>query len=73
MTQRIGLRKFLALTLFLSLSGWTAVSLVASPFMVVESATIIPVDGSGEYIDSGYLLVDGSGKILDVGVGEPPM
>ncbi len=73
MTQRIGLRKFLALTLFLSLSGWTAVSLVASPLMVVESATIIPVDGSGEYIDSGYLLVDGSGKILDVGVGEPPM
>ncbi len=45
----------------------------ASPPLIVENATIIPVDGSGEYIASGYLLVDDEGKVQAVGMGEPSM
>lgn len=40
--------------------------------LIVENATIIPVDGSGTYIDGGYMTVDVDGRIVDIGEGLAP-
>lgn len=53
----------------------TLVALSASgnePKLLIENATIIPVDGSGQYYESGYLLIDADGKIAAIGSGEAP-
>jgi cytosine/adenosine deaminase-related metal-dependent hydrolase len=51
------------------------VTLTASesePKLLIENATIIPVDGSGRYYESGYLLIDAEGKIAAIAAGEAP-
>jgi len=40
--------------------------------LLVEGATIIPVDGTGTYIEAGWLTVGDDGRILALGVGAPP-
>jgi cytosine/adenosine deaminase-related metal-dependent hydrolase len=40
--------------------------------LIVENATIIPVDGTGEYLTIGYLVVGSTGKLLEIGSGEVP-
>lgn len=40
--------------------------------LLIEHATIIPVDGSGQYYESGYLLIDAEGKIAAIASGEAP-
>jgi 5-methylthioadenosine/S-adenosylhomocysteine deaminase len=40
--------------------------------LVVKGATIIPVDGSGTYLQDGYLVVNNAGKIVEVAMGPVP-
>ncbi|MGJ3241372.1 MAG: amidohydrolase family protein [Opitutales bacterium] len=57
----------------LSLLLHAAVAETASPpRLLVRNATLIPVDGSGMYLENGYLLVTEDGRIAEVGMGSPP-
>ncbi|TGD72046.1 S-adenosylhomocysteine deaminase [Mangrovimicrobium sediminis] len=39
--------------------------------LLVYGATVIPVDGSGEYLETGYLSVDSDGRLVEVASGAP--
>ncbi|MEM7790280.1 MAG: amidohydrolase family protein [Verrucomicrobiota bacterium] len=57
------------------ISSYTFNSLVASVGevkLLVKNALIIPIDGSGTYIEEGYLAVGLDGKIIEVGQGAVP-
>ncbi|MDQ8196295.1 amidohydrolase family protein [Coraliomargarita sp. SDUM461004] len=67
--------RLFALTLLLPLAFGALTSASAAEAkakLLIENATIIPVDGSGRYYESGYVLIDAEGKIASVGAGQAP-
>lgn len=69
---QLNLRKRTLFTHLSLLVGSFSASMALSA-LIAENATITPVDGGGDYITSGYLLVGGDGKVQAVGLGPPPL
>ncbi|MDA0272213.1 MAG: amidohydrolase family protein [Proteobacteria bacterium] len=64
--------RLITLTLLSALSFEALAQSDSNLKLLVHGAVVIPVDGSGAYLDPGYIAVGQDGEIVEIGAGAPP-